>query len=241
MTPDASYGILGVSTNQEVRSHLMACRVCPIDPLVHVMKNAPLEALAATAQARELKAQMGDRIGVANVDNTRASVLLALEHYDEARTICEGTAAEAESGNAERLLGGYLDTLAQIQLAQGKATESLATLQRILGLPGASTDVSLMRDVRCHLVLALLAQGQVEAAQCEWNSLTESNDPRNDIEQNLAGGWLGRARGDLRAAEEYVRRARERTEASGYALYANGVKRLEKALQNPSQPADLRF
>ena len=200
----------------------MECRVCPIDPLVPVMKNAPLEALAAAAQARELKAQMGDRIGVANADNTRANVLLALEHYAEARTICEGTVAEAESGNAERLLGSYLGTLAQIQLAQSKATESLATLQRILGLPGASTDVSLMRDVRCHLALAWLAQGQVEAAQCEWNSLTESNDPKNCIEQNLARAGLdartetyaprmnmcvGRANGQWRAAMRCTRMA----------------------------------
>jgi len=98
-----------------------------------------------------------------------------------------------------------------------------------------------MQEVRCHLVLVLLAQGQVEAAQIEWNALTESNDPKQYIEQNLVGGWLGRARGDLRAAEEYLRWARERMEVSGYALYANGVTRLESALRNPSQPADLRF
>ena len=199
------------------------------------------DALAAAAQARELKEQMGDRVGVANADNTRANILLAQEHYDQAHTICENAITEAESSNAERLLGGYLDTLGQIQLAQGKATESLATLRRILGLPGASADASLMQEVHCHLVLALLAQGQVEAAQREWDSLTESNDPKQYIEQNLVGGWLGRARGDLRAAEEYLRWARERMEASGYALYANGVTRLENALQNLSQPADLRF
>ena len=230
--------LLGARANYDSN---IAARVWSNIAIVRHIRGELEDALAAAAQARELKAQMGDRIGIANADNTRASVLLALERYDEARAICEGAVAEAESGNAERLLGGYLDTLAQIQLAQGQAAESLATLRRIPGLPGASTDASLMRDVRCHLVLALLAQGQVEAAQCEWNSLTKSNDPKNCIEQDLAGGWLGHTRGDLHAAEEYVRRARERMEASGYALYANGVKRLENALQNPSQPADLRF
>jgi len=38
-----------------------------------------------------------------------------------------------------------------------------------------------------------------------------------------------------------LRRARQRMQVSGYALYEKGVKRLENALQNPSQPADLRF
>ena len=209
--------------------------------IVHHIRGELDEALAAVAQARQLKEQMGDRVGVANADNTCANVLIALEHYDQARTICENAIAEAESGRAERLLGGYLDTLAQIQLAQGKAPESLATWQRILGLPGAGADASLMRDVRCHLVLALLFLGQVEQAQNEWTSLTESNDPKQYIEQNLVGGWLGRARGDLRAAHECLGRACERMEMSGYGLYANGVKRLENALQNPSQPADLRL
>ena len=230
--------LLGARANYDSN---IAARVWINIAIVQHIRGELDEALSAAAQARELKKQMGDRVGVANADNTRASVLLALEHYDEARLICESAIAEAESSHAERLLGTYLDTLAQIQLAQGKATESLATLRRVLELPGAGTDASLMRDVRCHLVLALLAQGQVEAAQYEWNSLIESSDPKNAIEQDLVGGWLGRARGDLRAAEECTRRARERVEASGYALYANGVKRLENALQNPSQPADLRF
>ena len=219
----------------------IAARVWSNIAIVHHIRGELDDALAAVAQARQLKEQMGDRVGVANADNTRANVLLALEHYDQARTICENAIAEAESGSAERLLGGYLDTLAQIQLAQGKATEGLASLQRILGLPGAGEDASLMRDVHCHLVVALLAQGQVAEAQSEWTSLTESKDPRQYIEQNLVGGWLGRARGDLGAAHECLGRACERMKVSGYALYANGVRRLENAIQNPSQPADLRF
>lgn len=230
--------LLGARANYDSS---IAARVWSNIAIVQHIRGELDDALAAAAQARELKEQMGDRVGVANADNTRANVLLALEHFDQARTICENAIAEAESGGAERLLGGYLDTLAQIQLAQGKTTEALATLNRILGLPGAGADASLMRDVRCHLALALLAQGQVEAAQNEWTALTESNDPKQTIEQNLVGGWLGRAGGDLRAAQEYLARACERMEASGYGLYANGVKRLENALQNPSQPADLRF
>jgi ATP/maltotriose-dependent transcriptional regulator MalT/DNA-binding XRE family transcriptional regulator len=219
----------------------IAARVWSNIAIVQHIRGELEDALAAAAQARELKEQMGDRVGAANVDNTRANVLLALEKYEQARTICENAIVEAESGNAERPLGGLLDTLAQIQLAQGKATEALATLRRILELPGAGADASLIRDVRCHLVLALLAQGQMEAAQSEWNALTESSDPKQYIEQNLVGGWLRRASGDLRAAQECLRRARERMEVSGYALYEKGVKRLENALQNPSQPADLRF
>jgi tetratricopeptide (TPR) repeat protein len=219
----------------------IAARVWSNIAIVHHIRGELEDALAAVAQARQLKEQMGDRVGVANADNTHASILLAMEHYDQARTICERAVAEAESGSAERLLGGYLDTLAQIQLAQGKAAAGLATLQRILGLPGAAADASLMRDVRCHMVLAFLAKGQVEEAYSDWVSLAESNDPKQYIEQNLIGGWLGRARGDLQTAHECLARACERMEVSGYMLYANGVKRLENALQNPSQPADLRF
>jgi ATP/maltotriose-dependent transcriptional regulator MalT/DNA-binding XRE family transcriptional regulator len=209
--------------------------------IIQHIRGEQEDALAAAAQARELKEQMGDRIGVANADNTRANILVALECYDDARTICENAIAEAESRGAERFLGGYFDTLAQIQLAQGQTDEALATLQRIHDLPGASEDVSLMHDVHCHMVLALLAQGQVEAAQSEWDALTESNDPRHAIERYLAGSWLGRAQGSSRAAEECLEGARQRIGTSGYALYAKGIKRLEQALRHPSQPADLRF
>jgi DNA-binding XRE family transcriptional regulator len=86
-----------------------------------------------------------------------------------------------------------------------------------------------------------LALSQVDAAQREWVLLSRSNDPRHYIEQNLVGGWLGRARGDLRAAQDCLHQARERMKVSGYALYAKGVKRLEDALRDPSLPADLRF
>jgi len=81
----------------------------------------------------------------------------------------------------------------------------------------------------------------VEAAQSEWDSLTESNDPRHAIERYLAGSWLGRAQGSLPAAEECLEGARQQMVTSGYTLYAKGIKRLEKALRHPSEPADLRF
>jgi tetratricopeptide (TPR) repeat protein len=230
--------LLGARANNDSN---IAGRVWSNIAIVQHNRGELEDALAAAAQARELKEQMGDRIGVANVENTRANVLLALECYDQAGAICENVLADAESKGVERFLGGYLDTLAQIQLAQGKTTEALATLQRILVLPDAGTDASLMQDVHCHLVLALLAQDQVEAAQSEWDSLTESNDPRHAIERYLAGGWLERARGSIGAAEECLEGARQQMGASGYKLYARGIKRLEKALRHPSQPADLRF
>jgi ATP/maltotriose-dependent transcriptional regulator MalT len=230
--------LLGARTNYD---SLLAARIWSNIAIVRHIRGELEEALKAAAEARTLKEQMGDRVGMANADNTRASVLLALEDYDQARSICEAAIVEAEDGKAERLLGGYLDTLALIQLAQGEADEALATLQRIPALPGAGEDASLMHDVHCHLVLALLAQDRGEAAQEEWQALAESNDPRHLIERDLAGGWLWRARGDLPAAKACLRRARERVETSGYALYAQGVRRLEKALKAPSRPADLRF
>ena len=230
--------LLGARANNDSN---IAGRVWSNIAIIQYNRGELEDALAAAAQARELKEQMGDRIGVTNAENTRANILLALERYDQARAICENAISEAEIGKDERFLGGHLDTLAQIQLAQGKATEALATLQRILVLPDAGTDTSLMHDVHCHLVLAQLAQGQVEAAQSEWDYLTESNDPRHGIERYLAGGWLGRAQGNLSVAEDRLESASQRMRTSGYALYAKGIKRLEKALQHPSQPADLRF
>jgi ATP/maltotriose-dependent transcriptional regulator MalT len=224
-----------------INDSFIASRVWSNIAILRHIRGELKEALDAAAQARDLKEQMGDRIGVANADNTRASVLLAMEDYRQARAICENAIAEVEGGKAERLLGGYLDTLALIQLAQGKEDEALATLQRILGLMDASEDASLMHDVHCHLVLALLAGHQVEAAQAEWENLTESVDPRHAIERNLAGGWLERTRGDLSKAEDCLGQARQVMEESGYTLYARAVQSLEKALRNPSQPAELRF
>ena len=230
--------LLGAQVRNDI---VTAARIWSNIAIVQHIRGELQEALTAAAQARDLKEQIDDRVGMANADNTRSSILLALEDYDQARTICKNAIAEAENSGTGRLLGGYLDTLAQIQLAQGQAAGALATLQHILGLPEAGADTSLMHDVHCHLVLALLALGKVESSQSEWNCLCESNDPKHAIEQNLAGGWLGHARGDLHTAEECLRRARDRMEASGYALYVPGIKRLENALQNPSQPADLRF
>ena len=219
----------------------IAARVWSNIAIVHHIRGDLGDALEAAAEARQLKEKMGDFIGAANADNTRANILLALEQYDQARAICESAIFAAEKGNAERLLGGYLDTLALIQLAQKQTTAALATLRRILGLPGASEDASLMHDVHCHLALALLAHDEVDAADRELAGLTQSNDPRHVIEQNLVAGWVWRAHSDFGAAQGCLLRARQQVELSGYGLYENGVKRLEQDLQNSSQPAHLRF
>ena len=219
----------------------IAARVWSNIAIVQHIRGELDAALEAAAEARHLKEKMGDFIGAANADNTRANILLALEQYDQARAICENTIYVAETGHAERLLGGYLDTLALIQLAQEQPAEALATLRRILGLPGAREDASLIHDVHCHLALALLAHDEADAAEREWTALAQSNDPRHVIEQNLVEGWLNRAHGDYGAAQDCLLRARQKVALSGYALYENGVKRLEQDLQNPLQTAHLRL
>ena len=132
----------------------------------------------------------------------KSNILLALHRWTDARQVGERAVAEAEHSGVERMLGGYLGTLAQILLAQGEVTASLAVLRRVLELEGARDDASLMRDARCHLALAQLASGAADAAQREIESLDASRDPKTIIEQNLVGGWSALACGDVRAARK---------------------------------------
>jgi tetratricopeptide (TPR) repeat protein len=67
--------LLGARANYDSN---IAARVWSNIAIVRHIRGELDEALAAAAQARELKEQMGDRVGVANADNTRANVLLAL-------------------------------------------------------------------------------------------------------------------------------------------------------------------
>jgi tetratricopeptide (TPR) repeat protein len=55
----------------------LAARVLSNMAILYHLRGELDTALAAAAQARELREQMGDRLGVANVDNTHASILLA--------------------------------------------------------------------------------------------------------------------------------------------------------------------
>jgi len=220
---------------------LIEARVWSNIAIVRYIRGELDEALEAAARARALKESQGDLVGVANADNTRASVLLAREDFRQARSLCERTVAQAEDGKSDRLLGGYLDTLALVQLAQGEAAAALDTLKRILSLEVAGADAALMHDVHCHLALVLVALGRLEQAQTELEALAASDDPKHIIERALTEGWLRRARGELPAARAALKTARERVEASGYALYTPGIKRLHRALRSPSRPLDLRF
>lgn len=207
----------------------LAARVLSNMAILYHLRGELDTALDAAAQARELREQMGDHLGVTNIDNTRASVLLAQHRLDEARAIAEGLVREAANAGNERLLGGYLDTLAQIQLAQGEIGAARILLQRALELPAAQTDAALRSDLQHHLILILLASGEVEAAQRTLASLPEPNAPKVHIERQLVSGWLALARGEAALAQEHAQSAQARIASSGCALYQNAAMRLSMA------------
>ncbi len=208
----------------------LAARVLSNMAILYHLHGELDTALDAAAQARTLREQIGDRLGVTNIDNTRASVLLAQHRLDEARAIAEAIVREAASAGNERLLGGYLDTLAQIQLAQGETSAARASLERALALPAAQTDVSLRNDLEHHRILILLASGEIQAAQCTLASLPEPDAPKVHIERQLISGWLALARGEVALAQEHAQLARVRIASSGCALYENAAARLSEAV-----------
>lgn len=213
----------------------VAARVLSNLAILHHIRGELEAALDAAEQARGLKEQMGDRLGAANADNTRASVLLALGRFDEARALSEATVEEAEHADDRRMLGGYLDTLAQILLAQKQAMVALETLNRAQNLPEAQADASLATDLHHHLAFALLVSGNADAAQRELSTRPEPSDPKAYIEGQIIRGWVALARGDKAQASAYAQAAKARIESSGYALYRNATARLTDAAISPLQ------
>ena len=208
----------------------LAARVSSNMAILYHLRGELDTALDAAVQARELREQMGDRLGVTNIDNTRASVLLAQRRLAEARAIAEAVVQEAASAEDERLLGGYLDTLVQIQLAQGETNAARASLQRALALPAAQTDAALRHDLEHHRILISLASGEIESAQSALASLPEPDTPKVYIERQIISGWLALARGDATQAQEHAQLARTRIALSGCALHQNAAARLSQAI-----------
>jgi ATP/maltotriose-dependent transcriptional regulator MalT len=225
---------------QSFADSILAARVLSNMAILHHLCGQFDTALAEAEQARQLRVQLGDRLGVANLDNTRASILLAQHRFAGAHTIAENVVREAESLHHLRLLGSALDTLAQIHLAQGDGKAAEASLKRALELPSAQQDTSLSGDLRCHLALVQLVDGEVDAAKHTLVGLPEDESPRAAIERAILGGWLALAQQETATAYEHLALAQTRIETSGCRLYQHAVERLAEA-STGNQTYDLRL
>jgi len=128
------------------------------------------KALTAAAQARDLKEQIDDVLGWQCGHYTRSSILLALEDYDQCADNLQKTRFRSENSVTGRLLAAISNTLGTNQVAQGPSGRSgWQRLQAYSRFTGSGRGY--ITDARCALPFgsALLALGQVESSQSEWN------------------------------------------------------------------------
>lgn len=98
------------------------------------------EALQTVDRARQMFVEMGDVGTVAQLNDTRARVLLAQQRYSDAEKLALSSASVLDRGGEQSLLGDTLHTLGIAQARQGRHTAALATLRRATEMADTAGD-----------------------------------------------------------------------------------------------------
>lgn len=98
------------------------------------------EALQTVDGARRMFVEMGDVGTVAQLNDTRARILLAQQRYSEAETLARSSASVLDRGGEQSLLSDTLHTLGVAQARQGRHTAALETLHRAAELADSAGD-----------------------------------------------------------------------------------------------------
>ena len=98
------------------------------------------ESLEHLNQARRALLDLGDIGTLAQVDETRARVLLAQQHYVEAEQVAFSAASVLESGGEQSLLAEALETQGIALARLGRYQSSLGTLKRAADIADTAGD-----------------------------------------------------------------------------------------------------
>jgi hypothetical protein len=196
-------------------------------------------ALSKLAQAAQMLVQMGDEIGLATAENQMASLLLSLNRPAEAQALVEGLLQRTEETANSRMRAFFLDKLALIQMVAGEAAAAEATLRQALALPAAESHRTLRAALQGDMAVALLAQGETEAAVALL-----AEEPAAGaafwvgLDRQLLEAVVALARGETEKARGLATAAAAQAEAIGYRVLLPRAERILAALeQRPAAAA----
>jgi Flp pilus assembly protein TadD len=190
-------------------------------------------ALATLHRACTMKRELGDVLGLASSENSRAYALMSLGRVAEARTLVERILAETADMGEQWVRGHFLDTLGMVLLVAGEVERAQATLHEALALPGRA-DPHSRAEIEAHLALALLVQGEVELAeQVIENGVPAEFGAEIELQYHFLGAAVALARGDGTAVRDAAQAMAERAAAAGYTVYTAIAAALAAAADDP--------
>ena len=190
-------------------------------------------ALATLDRACTMKRELGDVLGLASSENSRAYALMSLGRVAEARTLVERILAETADMGEQWVRGHFLDTLGLVMLVAGEVDKAQATLREALALPGRA-DPHSRAEIEAHLALALLVHGEVELAeQALENGVPTEFGAEIELQLHFLDAALALARCDRQAVRNAAQAMAERVAARGYTVYAPIAAALAAAADEP--------
>ncbi|HVS22005.1 MAG TPA: helix-turn-helix domain-containing protein, partial [Pyrinomonadaceae bacterium] len=131
--------------------------------------------------ARQMFVSLGDRGGVAQVDDTRARALLAEGRLTEAERFARSAVKTLERGGEQSLLTGALTTEGTVLARMGKHAKSRASLRHAIEVAETAGDLEGASRARLSIIEELAPQTSAEELVALYQSaadlLTRSQDP----------------------------------------------------------------
>jgi tetratricopeptide (TPR) repeat protein len=198
------------------------------------------EALPVMEEACQIKQQIGDRNGLMMSLNQQAKILLAMGRIDEMHGIVEQAMLEVEQLGDHRMRAYTMLTLAERLMLSGEIDEAHKTIISAMALPGVGEDVKLLCDCCYHLIVVLLAAGDVTGASnaLDLPPVVEGNADLS-FERELVEGALELARGNGAAARSRAEQLANAARHRGYLIFELRAQRLIKALSSGQRRDDL--
>ena len=206
--------------------------------MIHLSSNAHIQlehqtALSHLDRARDLLQSIGDKNGLSDQDNMRATILILLGQVEPARQVVARLELQGDSNT--RMFGYYMKKKAILQLIcqppENQAARS--TLEQTLNLPGAQKDAMLRADLYTTLAMALLNSGDAdEARQILDGSLIQEGMSRwVRLDRRLAEGWVALGQGNPQLAIQIAGAIQQ--DSGMYPLYQKSAEQLEQQAKTP--------
>lgn len=196
------------------------------------------ESLPVIEEACQIKQQIGDRNGLMISLNQQAKILLALGRIDEMRSIVEQALFEVEQLGDHRMWAYTMLTLGEWQMLSGEGEHAQETVKAAMELPGVAEDIKLLSDCSHHLIVALVASGDLKGARSALDSAPiVTGNADLGFERDMIEGVLELADGDSEAASTRAEHLASTARDYGYLIFELRAQRLIQALSlSDTQP-----
>jgi len=203
--------------------------------------GAPDEAIRLLEQAHALKLRMGDPLGAATSEHSIALVRLSQGRTGEARALIEAIIGSTDTLGERRARAHYLDSLAMIDLADGDPRGAQRRLTEAAALAGQVGNPSLITIIGVHTGLALLAAGDLAAADRAAADLAERLAGTGavlhatvGIEHAALSACLALAAGDRAGASAAAADMARRAEKVGDVRYGRAAQKISAVIASPA-------